>query len=469
MLSNILTYTATIFTSVIFSASVISCLPPIATTTTPPTPGTIIGRVVDGDTGAPLGASNISTQPGTGSVLTDSAGQYTIDNVQPGSYSLTAIRSGYPVMIITITVSAGNRTRADIALFRRGVQATANQGSIEGRILDAETFRPIIGATISTQPPTNSLLTDSLGRFTLSNITIGNYTINAFHNSYISGNTAVAVLAGQQTRADITLTRVPAGTGTTLPVLPAQPRVSVFASGFSGTSGMAFDVAGNLYVANNRTGTISRVAPDGTNTIFASGLGTVSGLAFDASGNLYATTAGAVAPNTGYISRISPNGTVSTFASNFTNPLDIKFDRAGTMYVSDKSVNGVTRITSSGVRSSFISSTPIPCGLTFDASGNLYLSANDGNTGTSIFRASPNGGVTLFSSSVRTPSGMVFDTRGNLYVGSFLDNTVVRIAPDGTSMTIAPVLGNPAHLIFDIAGNLYVSSYNNNVVYRISL
>jgi hypothetical protein len=50
---------------------------------------------------------------------------------------------------------------------------------------------------------------------------------------------------------------------------------SVFATatnGLSGPRGLAFDSAGNLYVANSLAGSILKFTPDGTSSVFASGL-----------------------------------------------------------------------------------------------------------------------------------------------------------------------------------------------------
>ena len=47
--------------------------------------------------------------------------------------------------------------------------------------------------------------------------------------------------------------------------------VELFASGFNGASGNAFDSQGNLIQSNIRGNFLSKIAPDGTVTIFASG------------------------------------------------------------------------------------------------------------------------------------------------------------------------------------------------------
>jgi DNA-binding beta-propeller fold protein YncE len=56
---------------------------------------------------------------------------------------------------------------------------------------------------------------------------------------------------------------------------------------FSDPAGLAFDKAGNLYVANGGQGTVSQVTPAGVVITFASGFSDPFSLAFDAAGNLY--------------------------------------------------------------------------------------------------------------------------------------------------------------------------------------
>ena len=56
--------------------------------------------------------------------------------------------------------------------------------------------------------------------------------------------------------------------------------------------GLAFDAAGNLYVANSGNDTVSEVTPAGVVSTFASGFNFPDGLAFDAAGNLYVANSG---------------------------------------------------------------------------------------------------------------------------------------------------------------------------------
>ena len=88
---------------------------------------------------------------------------------------------------------------------------------------------------------------------------------------------------------------------------------STFASGLNEPFGLAFDSAGNLFVAD--FGKIYEFTPGGTRSTFASGLDAPYGLAFDSAGNLYEADAWS-----GNIYEFTPGGTRSTFASGLASP-----------------------------------------------------------------------------------------------------------------------------------------------------
>ena len=212
--------------------------------------------------------------------------------------------------------------------------------------------------------------------------------------------------------------------------------------------GLAFDSAGNLYVANNSgggggNGSIEKFTPSGVASVFAADPGDGSvlcgpeGLAFDSAGNLY------VANDGGWIEKFTPNGTPSLFVADpgdgsvLNNPFGLAFDSAGNLYAAnnfggDNGFGTIEKFTPNGTPSLFAadpgdgSILNSPAGLAFDSSGNLYAANYNGgvNEYGSIEKFTPNGTPSIFVSDpgngsiLNSPIGLAFDSAGNLYVAN---------------------------------------------------
>ncbi|HAF13352.1 MAG TPA: hypothetical protein DCK99_06550 [Blastocatellia bacterium] len=90
--------------------------------------------------------------------------------------------------------------------------------------------------------------------------------------------------------------------------------------------GLAFDGAGNLYASDGGPdvgvpGSITKIAPDGTQTLVDSGLGGLRGLAFGPNGNLFAA-----GHDNNVVYKITPGGSVSIFASGLNVPQYLAFE-----------------------------------------------------------------------------------------------------------------------------------------------
>jgi hypothetical protein len=113
---------------------------------------------------------------------------------------------------------------------------------------------------------------------------------------------------------------------------------------------LAFDKAGNLYVANEGNNTIERFTPDGTGAVFAnSGLNEPMFLAFDGAENLYVGNAGASG-----ISEVAPDGQVLAFS---TGAFYVAPDLAGNIYTATGSYapqsDSILRLSQDGTYSTF--------------------------------------------------------------------------------------------------------------------
>ncbi|PYV62167.1 MAG: hypothetical protein DMG97_41090 [Acidobacteria bacterium] len=126
--------------------------------------------------------------------------------------------------------------------------------------------------------------------------------------------------------------------------------------------GLAFDRAGNLFVAAG--GTVSKFTPTGVHTAFASGLTTPFALAFDSGGNLFVADGGYswdYPPVDGAVYKFTPTGLRSIFASGLTYPNGLAIDSADNLFVADVHweqqtlAGSILKITPSGVRTTFAS------------------------------------------------------------------------------------------------------------------
>jgi hypothetical protein len=81
---------------------------------TPPTVGTITGVVTDAGTGTALAGATVSYSGG--SVATNASGTYTLSNVTPGTYTVTATAIDYDNQMADVTVVSGGTAQHDFAL-----------------------------------------------------------------------------------------------------------------------------------------------------------------------------------------------------------------------------------------------------------------------------------------------------------------------------------------------------------------
>jgi sugar lactone lactonase YvrE len=182
-------------------------------------------------------------------------------------------------------------------------------------------------------------------------------------------------------------------------------------------------------VANAGSGNIAEFTANGTliTSNYATGLSTPKGLAFDSAGNLYVANTGA-----GTVTEILPGltdlagGAQSTFASNLHSPTGLAFDSAGNLFVTNQTTNSITVITPGGIPAGNVTITGpqlhAPYGIAFDSAGHIFV-VNQGKPSVEEIKA---GGIGSIFVSGGTPRGDTFDSAGNLYVTDASNGTVTE-------------------------------------------
>ena len=132
--------------------------------------GSIAGRVTDSSSGALIGAQ-VTVQPKSASVVSDAQGQFFINDLEPGSYTVTITYVGFQSFTKTVSVAAGQaasvEAKLDVEAQSLEVLVTAERASGEAeavnRELVADNIVQVLPAEVIRSLP-NANMADALGR-----------------------------------------------------------------------------------------------------------------------------------------------------------------------------------------------------------------------------------------------------------------------------------------------------------------
>src|SRR5207248_2925298 len=158
---------------------------------------------------------------------------YSLSNVYAGTYSVTAIATGYAAVTQNVTVGPGGSSLANFSL------GSSTAGSISGRVTDAST-NGISGATVSYSG--GSANTDANGNYTLVSVAPGTYTLTALAPNYANATQSSTVTSGATTTTNFTLTPTPV-------VVSVSPTSTSLVAG--GTQQFTATVTGNTNTSVN--------------------------------------------------------------------------------------------------------------------------------------------------------------------------------------------------------------------------
>lgn len=132
--------------------------------------GTLTGVVMDAQ-GRSLQGANVKANPGGFSALSNAQGQFTLNGLNAGSYSVSISYAGFATLTKTVTVAAGQSARLDaslsVAANKQAVQVYAGRegGEIEAmnRTFHADNIINVLPADVIKSLP-NANVADAIGR-----------------------------------------------------------------------------------------------------------------------------------------------------------------------------------------------------------------------------------------------------------------------------------------------------------------
>ena len=217
-------------------------------------------------------------------------------------------------------------------------------------------------------------------------------------------------------------------------------------------------VSGELVVGNGKESSNSCLVEIGV--AIAENMHPVANPAIDKAGNIFVTLSGSRgqrAPVSVY--KIDSNYSVKPFLTDIMNPTGLAVDRNGNLYVSSRHDGNIYRAAPNGTVTVYAEGMGIATGIAFDFDDYLYVGDRSGT----IFKIAPDRQIFVFATLEPSISAyhLTFSSDGYLYVtgpttSSF--DCVYRVARSGDVEKFYRGLGRPQGMAFDMSGNLYVAA-----------
>ena len=318
--------------------------------------------------------------------------------------------------------------------------------------------------------------------------------------STLFSNTTYATTPADTATAAINFAQNPNGNMTALLGLPTStsPFQPFFSSandlaltlnyaggGLNEPFGIAIDGAGNAWVANFASSSVTEISGTGTflsgaNGFNGGGLTTSTGIAIDSSGNAWVTN-----QLDSSVTEISSTGAILSGTNGYTGggidqPFGIAIDAAGNAWVVNDTRNSVTEFSSTGAVLSGASGYSgggmnAPDAIAIDGSGNAWVSSETNSTANEFSSAgiALSGIIGYTGGGLSSPHGIAIDSSGNAWLADYGGNRVTEISNAGAPLSgvagyIVGSMNGPAGIAIDGAGNAWMPNYRANSVTKLS-
>jgi len=232
---------------------------------------------------------------------------------------------------------------------------------------------------------------------------------------------------------------------------------------------LAFDRAGNLYVATGIEGRLYRVGPDGNGSVvFDSDQVHITSLAVDPQGNVFFGS-----DPGGHIFRLDPSGkTFVLFDSPLREISDIAVRPDGSLFAT--AISGSTQKetkTATGVEKTAITASALEVG---DAGASVSISnKTDGGESngeiSALYHLSRDGtAAAIWTSKTEVAYSLSVDGDGAAIVGTGPKGRLISVKTDGTFRVLRRLEGMQVTALYYSSGQLYAGVSNLGIVYRLT-
>ena len=285
--------------------------------------------------------------------------------------------------------------------------------------------------------------------------------------SPVIGKEGIAVMNQMKIRSRvgtllIATCAIAVGAGAITPAVAAKPtprESEKLAKTDAGPDDITVDAFGNIYTANSRANTVTKITPNGKPATLGTTGSKPRGIAVDESGNVYTSNL-----ESNNVSKITPDGVSTILGSTGNQPIDIALDSDGNVYTSNYVDSTVTKITPDGDSSTLASTGSQPLGIVVDPAGNVYTANEQSDN---VSKITPDGDSSILAKTGRWPQAMVMDREGNLYTANWNSRNVSKIKPSGKSKILGTTGRRPIGITIDPYGNIFTTNDGSNSVSKI--
>ncbi len=104
-----------------------------------------------------------------------------------------------------VSLIAGAAFLLTVGLLSGACETERSTGTISGNVIDSSSSSPVAGATITTEPPTRTVLSDGEGFFAMPDVEEGTYIVYADADGYIVASETIVLLPGMDVSVTISL------------------------------------------------------------------------------------------------------------------------------------------------------------------------------------------------------------------------------------------------------------------------